>query len=154
MNEKFNKGERNIDETLTNDYNFKLVRKLCIVNMEVMQLLTDCETRILDIFKSIADKMPKVHRVLKLRDSKHLIQGTEKVKDHFYPPSPKLSYENNIVGFIHKFTKPNWFHGVNVIMSNGDQSDVPPYDGKHDGWQSVRIRPEGAQVRKVVMYGR
>ena len=71
-----------------------------------------------------------------------------------YPQN--LSYDNYIVGFMHNPVLPDDYHngGVNIIMSNGDRSNLPLYrqeGGKE--WTEVRINPVGAVVKRVVMRG-
>lgn len=39
-------------------------------------------------------------------------------------------------------------------MSKGQRSRFPPHMGSHEGWKDVMIEPEGAQVKKVVIWFR
>ena len=39
-------------------------------------------------------------------------------------------------------------------MSNGKRSVFLLDDNKPEGWKEVKIQPEGAIVKKIIMYGR
>lgn len=96
--------------------------------------------------------MPKP-KVLKTRDSMNLIDGKVKEKNRIFPDTNKISYENFIIGFQQKYTESNYFHGINIIMSDGQRSKYPLYD-KQKLWSDVKINPVGAIVRKVIVFGR
>ena len=59
-------------------------------------------------------------KVFKLKDSPHVDDSKIKVADFQYPINP--TFDNPIIGFIHNPT--NDWNGLNVIMSNGDKSNL------------------------------
>ena len=71
----------------------------------------------------------------------------------FFPGSDKLSFDNPIVGFVHKYTNSDTFHGMNYIQKDGTKSQLQEYLNNKDGWKESRLS-ENAQVRKVIIYGR
>lgn len=56
------------------------------------------------------------------RFSDNLIATINPKKDCFFPHAKKVSYDNFIVGFKHKPIDDGNYHGVNVIMSDGECS--------------------------------
>jgi len=66
------------------------------------------------------------NKKLKIRESEHLDQSAVKIKDFAFPPTSQLTFENYIVGFIHK---PGRWNGVNFIMSNGTRSTLAQNSG-------------------------
>ena len=91
------------------------------------------------------------HKKLKLRESDHLDPTNVKTKDFIFPPSTNLSFDNYIIGFIHK---PGRWNGVNIIMSNGTRSTLAQNSSYgNQPWQEVRIHPPNAIVKRVVMHG-
>lgn len=55
----------------------------------------------MSIFKETQERFfnNPVAKILKTRDSDHLIAGNVKEPDSFYPETGKISYDNYIVGF-------------------------------------------------------
>ena len=60
-----------------------------------------------------------------------------------------MSYDNPIVGFVHKFGA---WSGVNVILKDGRQSNLPLKNGGGKGYQSSTI-PLNTHVKTVMMKG-
>lgn len=59
-----------------------------------------------------------------------------------------MSYDNPIIGFEHKGSQ---FCGFNYILKNGEKSSLPLKYSGGKNYQTVKIFPPGAIVRKVVM---
>lgn len=90
--------------------NFKIVS-----DTEALVVKTIQEAR----FKMTGKKLWK-EKVFKFKDSAHCDDSKIQVPDFQYPPNP--SFDNPIVGFIHNPT--GYVNGLNVIMSNGDKSNL------------------------------
>ena len=83
---------------------------------------------------------------LKYKDGPHLM-----IPDFNYPWN--LSYENPIIGFIHN---PNGLCGFNIIISDGQQSDLPittKLGGGKANFREVKINPVDAIVKRVLIWG-
>jgi len=72
-------------------------------------------------------------------------------KDFIYPSN--MSFANPIVGFQHRPSEPNC-QGFNIILEDGQKSNLLPYDKKPQFWQTCLVNPPGAVVRKAVLYSR
>jgi hypothetical protein len=101
---------------------------------------------ILDSIKIVKDTK-LTGKILVERYSPHLAKDKIKEPDFFFPAAKKRSFENHIVGFVHS---PE-YSGFNYILSNGEVSNIPYVDYEQDETEEVRI-PEGAVIRKVIMY--
>lgn len=73
-----------------------------------------------------------------------------KTHDFQYPSNQQLSFDNPIVGFVHK--PGNWC-GVNIIMANGAHSELPLNIQGGKGYSIVYIDPQNTRVHRVVMKG-
>lgn len=73
---------------------------------------------------------------MKTKLGPHLQDKDHKQPDYFFPSPDEMSFDNPIVGFIHKFGA---WSGVNVIMKDGRQSDLPLKNGGGKGYESVTI---------------
>jgi hypothetical protein len=73
-----------------------------------------------------------------LRDSPHLQDTDHKSKDFHFPPLKDLRFDNPIVGFVHK--PGNWC-GVNIIMKQGQYSELPLKVNGGRGYSTVYIKP-------------
>jgi hypothetical protein len=90
---------------------------------------------------SIKSKTPN------LRLSNPLITSDSKYKDFEFPKEVDLSYENYIVGFVHKPGTP----GLNFIMSDDTRSNLP--EDNFSGGVDVFLTNLSAAVHRVVIYG-
>lgn len=68
-------------------------------------------------------------------------------REYQFPKEP--SYDNPIIGFIHV---PGYVWTINIIMSNGEQSNLPIREEYREDYEEVRINPADAAVKKVVVY--
>lgn len=75
-------------------------------------------------------------RVFKIRDGPHLQDRDFKAKNFCFPPENQMRFDNPIVGFIHK---PGRWCGVNVIMKDGTQSQLPLNIHEGQGYSKVLI---------------
>ena len=91
-----------------------------------------------------------MNKVFKIRDGPHLQDKDFKAKNFCFPPENQMRFDNPVVGFIHK---PGRWCGVNVIMKDGQQSQLPLNILEGQGYSKVLIWPQNAQVRRVVMKG-
>ena len=90
--------------------------------------------------------------VLKFKDGPHLDDLCIREPDFQYPAKDNLDFDNHIIGFAHN-PKSGPYSGVNIIMSNGDRTQLPQQrDGVND-WSDVKINPVDAEVKRIVMRG-
>lgn len=87
---------------------------------------------------------------LRLRDGPHLQDTEHKVKDFQYPATNQMRFDNPIVGFVHK--PGNWC-GVNVILKNGQHSELPLKVNNGRGYAAVYMNKQDTHVSRVVMKG-
>lgn len=71
------------------------------------------------------------------------------VSPYNFPAESELSYEKYIVGFVHA---PGWWHGMNVIMSDGTRSTLKQESCSSEKWREVKIATN-QQVRSIVVFG-
>ena len=120
------------------------------------RLVSETEEKVIQILKDstlqLSDRQGKYE--FAFRDGPQLqVEGEEGV-EHFepdfeFPLKDVLSYDNHIIGFVQK----KGSLGINVIMSNGKQSDLPLNAYQGAGYTEVRINPPTAEVRKVIQWG-
>ena len=80
------------------------------------------------------------------REGYHLDPSHTCEKDYEFPTKETLSFDNQIVGFIHN---PKGWKGMNVIMSDGSKSQLP----MGANYSEVKVQPEGAIVKRIVVFG-
>lgn len=82
-----------------------------------------------------------------MKYSPRLVESIQKVQDFHFPKAEHLIYDNFVVGFVQR---SGGSQGMNVIMKNGQKSDLPLNSSKGN-WTEVRIEPANAITRKVVV---
>lgn len=119
----------------------------------IVKVVSNVEDKVMAIIKKSTNSLTKAKFYeVKFKNGPHLQNHGHKEPDFFYPKKEDLNYDNYIVGFVHN-SKANQFRGVNVIMSNGEQSDLPLlYNGGTD-YETVLMDPPDAVVKRVVMRG-
>ena len=92
-----------------------------------------------------------VEQTLKVRQSPFF--GNENISgplDYEYPLESELSFENPIVGLMHR---PGRAWGINIVMANGNKSTLPYEIVAENQFKQVKILPRGSKVAKVKMWG-
>ena len=86
------------------------------------------------------------------RDSPHLTPDQSSICDKpafVFPPPDKLSFDNPVVGFMHR---PGMPLGLNVIMKDGTKSEMAYRCRPEKEFEEVKLKPDDI-VSKVVMWG-
>ena len=100
--------------------------------------------------KNLENDLEKARiKVFKTKEGPHLQDYNHQKKDFEFPDKELLYYNYHIIGFICA-PGSDWF-GANFILSNEKKSDLPL--NFFGSYQEVRIKPVGAVVRRVIMFG-
>ena len=116
-------------------------------------LMLDAEKKIIAIIQETKKAFYTDAKVTpgKFRNGPQIFKEGYQKADFEFPAKDKLSYDNPIVGFKHCPLIGNG--GLNVIMKDGQKSGLPYNLFAEFNYKEVRIKPEGAQVKKVIMLG-
>ena len=144
----------NIDRSnIYNDGLLKMVEAREKKVVENNKIMTDTEATVIKTLRLAKANLTGIKfGELKFKDGPHLLDHYTKYPDFEYPSKDKLDFENHIIGFVHN-TSSGDYNGVNIIMSNGERSQLPQLRNGANNWSDVKINPVGAEVKRIVMWG-